>query len=173
MLDVSVGTFRTRLKYRHILFDYSAGLAFTPGMLEFTGNQPALVGPSGSLPVLEGDEITRKLAMLFEGQCEGLGPSKAALKYGYSKQRYFQLLHEFESHGAISLKSKPRGPASNYRRTEEIIRQVIRHRFLDPDASAEVIAQKIQQAGRFISIRSVERIIGDFGLQKKTAHPAP
>jgi hypothetical protein len=141
-------------------------------MLKFTGSRPSLVGPAGSIPVLEDDEITRKLAMLFEGQCEGLGPSKAAHKYGYTKQRYFQLLHEFESHGAISLKSKPRGPASNYRRTEETIRQVIRHRFLDPDASAEVIAQKLQQTGRFISIRSVERIIADFGLQKKTARSA-
>jgi hypothetical protein len=137
-------------------------------MLEFTTSSSALVGPCGSIPVLENDEITRKLAMLFEGQCEGLGATKAALKYGYSKQRYFQLLHEFQSHGAASLKSKPRGPHSNYRRTEELIRQVIRHRFLDPDASAEVIAQKLQQTGRSISIRSVERVIGDFGLQKKT-----
>lgn len=138
-------------------------------MLKFNVSLSALVGPSGSIPVLENDEITHKLAMLIEGQCEGLGATKAALKYGYSKQRYFQLLHTFESHGAISLKNKPRGPNSNYRRTEELIRQVIRHRFLDPDASAEVIAQKLQQTGRFISIRSVERVIGDFGLQKKTS----
>ena len=42
------------------------------------------------------------------------------------------------------------------------------HRFLDPDASPEVIAQKLTQCGMHISTRSVERIIERFGLQKKT-----
>ena len=45
---------------------------------------------------------------------------------------------------------------------------MIRHRFLDPDASAEVIAQKLCQSGWEISIRSVQRVIEEFGLQKKT-----
>jgi transposase len=137
-------------------------------MIEFDDALSSLTGPSGSIPFPTDDEITRKLLMLIEGQCQGLGPSKAAAKFGFTKQRYFQLLHEFQAHGAISLKNKPRGPHSNYRRTEQLIRQVIRHRFLDPDASAEVIAQKIRQTGQVISIRSVERVIGDFGLQKKT-----
>ena len=66
------------------------------------------------------------------------------------------------------LLSQKRGPKHNYRRTDEVIRQVIRHRFLDPDASAEVIAQKLRQCGLSISTRSVERVIEQFGLQKKT-----
>ena len=33
---------------------------------------------------------------------------------------------------------------------------------------ADVIAQKLRQTGFPISTRSVERVIGDFGLQKKT-----
>ena len=45
---------------------------------------------------------------------------------------------------------------------------VIRHRFLDPDASAEVIAQKLAQTHQLLSIRSVQRVIADYGLQKKT-----
>ena len=32
----------------------------------------------------------------------------------------------------------------------------------------EVIAHKLQQAHHLISIRSVERVISDFGLRKKT-----
>ena len=44
----------------------------------------------------------------------------------------------------------------------------LRHRFLDPDASAEVIAQKLSQNGWEISIRSVQRVIEEFGVQKKT-----
>lgn len=119
------------------------------------------------LPVNANDELTLKLAMLFEGRCEGLGPRRAAKKFGYSKQRYFQLLQRFLQHGASALLSQKRGPKSNYRRTTEVLRQVIRYRFLDPDASAHVIAQKLRQNDWPISIRSVERIVADFGLQKK------
>jgi len=36
------------------------------------------------------------------------------------------------------------------------------------DASTDVIAQKLRQAGWVISTRSVERTIAYFGLQKKT-----
>jgi hypothetical protein len=48
--------------------------------------------------------------MLFEGQCEGLGPTRAARRFGYTKQRYFQLLEDFEAHGALALQSKAREP---------------------------------------------------------------
>jgi transposase len=129
---------------------------------------PAFVGPGGSLPVRPDDEITRKLAMLVAGECEGLGPLRAAEKFGYSKQRYFQLRQAFHAHGAAALQSQRRGPKRNYRRTEEVVRQVIRHRFLDPEASAQVIGQKLRQAGQRVSTRSVERVLEDYGLQKKT-----
>src|SRR6516165_7057878 len=138
-------------------------------MLDWLDSHPRLLGPSGSILLPDEDEITRKLAMLFEGQCEGLGPTRAAQKFGYSKQRYFQSLVG----GALALQSKARGPKTNYRRTEEMVRQIIRHRFLDPEASAEVIAQKLRQADHLISIRSVERVISDFGLQKKTLRLSP
>ena len=55
----------------------------------------SLVGKRGALDVTDGDEITLKLAMLIEGECEGLGPIKAARKYGFSKGRYFQLSTDF------------------------------------------------------------------------------
>ena len=106
--------------------------------------------------------------MLIEGECEGLGSSQAAQKYGYTKQRYFQLLHAYQELGSAALLSKPRGPKRNYRRTPEVQRQVIRHRFLDPDATPDVIAQKLRQTGLRIRTRSVERVIADYGLQKKT-----
>ena len=138
-------------------------------MLSIQGKKRVLQGSHGTLDVLENDEITFKLAMLFEGQCEGAGPSAAARKFGYSKQRYFQLLDAFRERGAIALKSEKRGPKKNYRRTCEVVRQVICLRFLDPDASAQVIAQKLRQGGWPISARSIERIIAEFGLQKKNS----
>ena len=120
------------------------------------------------MDVLENDEITRKLAMLMEGECEGLGPKKAAEKFGYTEQRYFQLRAAFREEGAKALASKKRGPKTSYRASSEVVRQIIRHRFLDPDASSEVIAQKLVQTGRQISARSVRRTIEEYGLQKKT-----
>jgi len=124
-------------------------------------------GPEGMLPIAAEDKVARKLAMLFEGKCLGLGPSKAAQKYGYSKQRYFQVLHAFLEGGSAALVAKKTGPKRNYVRTETVVSQVIRHRFLDPEANAAVIAQKMRQTGVRVSQRSVERIIAEHGLQKK------
>ena len=136
--------------------------------MHFDFQTMAIVGEHGSLAVVEDDEISRKLAMLIEGECEGVGPVKAAKKYGFTKQRYFQIRGAYEKDGAIALVNKSTGPKRNYRRTDELQRQVIRHRFLDPAASADVIAQKLRQTGFMISTRSVERVIADYGLQKKT-----
>jgi hypothetical protein len=144
-------------------------------MAQFDLEKHALVGPGGLLTVPDEDEITRKLFMLLEGECEGLGPIQAALKFGYSKQRYFQIRAAYLERGAAALLSQKRGPKKNYRRTPEVVRQVIRHRFLDPDATPQVIAQKLIQSGWAISIRSVERVLADYELQKKTTQvpPAP
>ena len=141
--------------------------------MRFDHQSQTLVGEGGTLKLAEHDEIARKLAMLLEGECEGLGPLRAAEKYGYSKQRYFQLRQAFQEQGALGLLSKARGPKTHYRRTDELQRQVIRHRFLDPQASVEVIAQKLRQTGFTISTRSVTRVITEFGLQKKTLSLSP
>lgn len=141
--------------------------------MHFDLESHALVGGQGSMPVIPDDEITRKLAMLIEGECEGLGPSQAAEKFGFSKQRYFQLREAYRQRGAAALQSQRRGPKTHYRRTGELVRQVIRHRFLDPEASPAVIAQKLRQTGFEISTRSVERVIAEYGLQKKTLSVPP
>jgi transposase len=127
-----------------------------------------VAGSAGSLTIPEDDEITHKLFMLLEGEIDGLGAVAAAAKFGFSKQRYFQLRAAFLERGAIALQSDKRGPKKRSRRTDEAVRQIIRQRFLDPDASAAVIAQKLRQSGLTISTRSVERVIAEFGLQKKT-----
>ena len=137
-------------------------------MLSMKSKKLVLQGPAGSIAVPGDDELTRKLSMLFEGECEGIGAVAAAEKFGYSRQRYYQLLQTLKEKGAAGLISAKRGPKRNYRRTDEVVRQVIRHRFLDEEASAEVIAQKLNQRGWTISTRSVERIIEEIGLQKKT-----
>jgi len=137
-------------------------------MLELTPDCLILSGPGGTLEVPPDDPFLVKLAMIYEGECEELGALAAARKFGFSKQRYYQLRSAFLAGGSSALQSQKRGPKTNYRRTAQVLQQVVRYRFLDPDASAEVIAQKLRQTGFPISTRSVERVLAEFGLQKKT-----
>jgi transposase len=137
-------------------------------MIEFHDSRPVLVGKAGQLPVAEDDEITRKLAMLFEGECEGDDVVAVARKFGYSRQRYYQLRQRFAVGGALALHRLKTGPKRNYRRTQEAVRQIIRHLFLDRAATPEIVAQKLRQLGLSISVRSVQRVVREYGLQKKT-----
>jgi transposase len=140
-------------------------------MFEYDTRNSAIVGPDGRLLVPAEDTATLKLVMIIEGECTETGPLKAAEKFNYSKARYYQLLEAYMREGVEALINKKTGPKRNYRRTAEIIKLVIRARFLDPDVSPEVIASRLQQEEHLIAIRSVERIINEYGLQKKTAHP--
>ena len=139
-------------------------------MIEIKKHQCKLIGSGGSLPVDPNDEITKKLAMIFEGECEGRTIAVLVKKFGYTRQRYYQLLSLFRQSGARALQSHKTGPKAPFRRTRETVRQIIRHLFLDRQASAEVVAQKLRQLGHAISIRSVRRVIAEYGLQKKTPH---
>jgi hypothetical protein len=139
--------------------------------ISLSKTQLRFTGPGGSLLVPNSDEVCRRLAMLLEGECEGLGPSKAAQKYDFTRQRYYQILAAFYEQGAEGLLPHPPGPKTDYRRTDQVVRLVIRCRFLDPEASPAVIAQKIRQQSLAISQRSIERVIADYGLQKKTPRP--
>jgi transposase len=138
-------------------------------MIKIDSSGLFLMGSKGSIPLQQDDEITFRLAMLIEGECEGIGATKAAEKFGYTRQRYYQVLKQFKGGGAEALKNRKPGPKGNYRRTDEVVRQIIRYRFLDPEISPEVIAQKLVQCGYQIGIRSVERVICEYGLQKKTS----
>ena len=119
------------------------------------------------LKVKENDKLTRKLFMLIEGTY-GIGVKKSIEKYGYTEQRYYQLKKEFKKEGFKALADDKRGPKKNYARKKNVIMQIIRMRFVDPKASASVIAQKLNQTGFKISQRSVERTITEYGIQKKT-----
>jgi len=135
--------------------------------MQFEISPEAFVGPNGSLSIDHDDDGSLKLAMLMKGECGPDGPSHAAKEFGFSRQRYFQLRTRFHEQGAAGLLSHPRGPKTNYRRTREVVCQVVRYRFLDPDVSSEVIAQKLRQSQLEIRTRSEDRILAEFGLQKK------
>ena len=138
--------------------------------IKHNGKRLLITGPKGNVEILASDEAAWKLMMLIEGECEPAGRVKVAGEYGYCRQRYYQLLDAFRRKGTVAMASAKRGPKTNYRRTPEVTRQVIRYRFLDPDAPAGVMAQKMRQNGLTISTRSVARIIQEYGLQKNSTH---
>jgi hypothetical protein len=141
--------------------------------LEFNPKTGQLTGPVGTLPIPLTDKLAQRFLMLVEGQCLEESIAGIATKYGFCRQRYYQLLADFKQGGLLALRSEKTGPKSNYRRTDQIVRQVLRYRFLDPDASPEVITQKLRQTHFKLSLRSVHRIIADYGVQKKTLQPQP
>ena len=114
----------------------------------------------------QNDSLGMKLAMLFEGHCT-IGVQESIKKYGYTEQRYYQLLLKFNEGGASALLDGKTGSDKQPVRTKEIVSQIIRLRFLDPFAGADVLAQKLNQMGYKVSKRSVERTITEYGLQKK------
>jgi hypothetical protein len=121
----------------------------------------------GKLNISTLDKPTVKLLMLVEGTY-GIGVEKSIVKYGFSEQRYYQLKKAFIENGSQALVDLKRGPHHNHVRSVETDKLIIRLRFLDPDSSPGVIAQKLTQQGHKISTRSVERTITEYGLQKKT-----
>jgi len=131
-------------------------------------NKVLVAGEKGIFEISKNDDVAWKLMMLIEGECEPESRIKTAAKYGYCRQRYHQVHEDFSNGGVAAVAKQKPGPKENYRRTAEVERQIIRYRFLDPDASPDIIAQKLNQCGHPISKRSVSRVIEDYGLQKKT-----
>ena len=113
----------------------------------------------------EKDSLSVKLAMLIEGHCT-IGVYEAIKKYGYTEQRYYQLLEKYQKDGSQGLIDQKPGSDKKPVRSKEVVNQIIRLRFLDPFVSAAVLAQKLTQTGYKVSKRSVERTITEFGLKK-------
>ena len=115
--------------------------------------------------IQENDSLAIKLAMLIEGHCT-IGVQESIKKHGYTEQRYYQLLEKYQQEGSQGLIDKKTGSVKKPVRTKEVINQIIRLRYLDPLASAEVLSQKLSQIGYKVSQRSVERTITEYGLKK-------
>lgn len=132
-------------------------------------NTIQLEGKNLSIEISPNDPLTWKLTMLLEAAFNQGSSSieDIATKYGYTREYFYQVLQKYKEHGSEGLRNKSPGPKTNYKRTEVVIKQVLRHRFLDPQANCGVIAQKLKQAGYDVSQRSVERTINEYGLQKK------
>jgi hypothetical protein len=116
--------------------------------------------------VKEEDKALVKFMMIYEGECQ-IGVKESIKKYNYSEQQYYKILKNYNHKGLEGLYNKKPGVQENTKRDKELVNQIVRMRYLDPFQSASVIAQKINQLGYKTSTRSVERVITEFGLQKK------
>ena len=87
-------------------------------------------------------------------------------KYGYTEQRYYQLLKAFSfGWGNVLLLTRKR--CENHEDRKDDTTRLSLIVFLDHKMSAAVIAQKLNQIGISISQRSVERTIQEYGTSKK------
>ena len=83
-------------------------------------------GPAGTLTVHPDDEVARKILMLVLGECTNLGPNDAARLFGFSRQRYYQLLQGYQREGSGALSSSVPGPKPGVRSPHEPLRQFLR-----------------------------------------------
>jgi len=127
-------------------------------------------GKNEQLKINADDEVALKLSMLIEGTLYNYTKKEIAEKYGYTREHYYHVMDQFEKFGSVGLQDKKPGPKKNSKRTDVVNNQIIRLRFLAPEATPQVIGQKLRQMGFSLSDRSVSRTIEDYGLQKKTVH---
>ncbi len=130
-------------------------------------NKVIVSGPKGEICITNDDKIAYRFIMLIEEACESKSALEIAKKYGFSLSRFKQIKKDYKEGGAEKLSLQKTGPKTNYRRTENIEKKVIHLRYLDNEMSPEVIKQRLEQDGYAISVRSINRIIENYGLQKK------
>ena len=78
--------------------------------LQFDPQSQLLKGPAGSLSVPPTDEQARRFLMLVEGECLQAQVTHLAQKYGFCRQRYYQMLADYQQGGLAALLPKKTGP---------------------------------------------------------------
>jgi transposase len=133
--------------------------------------QSQIIGPHGTLPLKANDHAARKLVLLVLAECLGEHVSDAATACGYTRARYYQVRQDYLRGGTDALRKRKPGRTRNTVLTPNVEREIVRHVVLDSDATARVVAQRMNQQGTEVSRRSVERTITKFGLQKNRYTP--
>jgi transposase len=125
-------------------------------------------GPQGHFVVEYQDREALDLLMLYEGETTDIAITELCRQYGYqSTESYYHKLKAFQKQGMKGLRRTRRGPRTNYRRTDEAVKRAIALRFEFPEDNAEQIQKRLHELGHRLSLRSVERIFGDYGIALK------
>ncbi len=134
---------------------------------------PEIKGPGGTLALRPDDEATVDLVMLIEGETSGRPLDEVLARFDRSRSTYYEKLRRFREQGLEGLLARPPGPRSPWRRPLEVIRFIVTARLRDPDRSATALAEDLRRLGHSVSVRSVERILNQFGLTRPSRAPGP
>jgi len=130
-----------------------------------------ITGPGGALSIRDGDEAALDLAMLIEGETSGRPLEEVLAQFGRSRSTYYEKLRRFREQGVPGLLARPPGPRSAWRRPIEVVRFIVMARLRDPSRGAPQIAGDLARLGHFVSVRSVERTLTQFGLTRPPRGP--
>lgn len=100
----------------------------------------------------------------------GESPCNFCEDYGYAVSGFYTIHNQFKEKGWKALIDK-RGGAYHVKRTEEVDKETIVLKVINPDRSNESIAEELRSRGiADISTRTVDRVLEDHGLNnlKKT-----
>lgn len=106
------------------------------------------------------------LVMLIEGETSGRDLETVLEQFGRSRSTYYEKLRRFREDGIEGLFARPPGPRGPWRRPIEVVRFIVTTRLRQPERSAASIAEDLARLGHYVSIRSIERTLTQFGLTR-------
>ena len=133
-----------------------------PSSLEIPGDTP-----SRSLTVKSKDIIQWRYEMIREASLSKGSIDDICRKYHYSRDMYYYYKGKFDAQGILGLADEKPGPRTATKRTGDVDRMIIEHRFKKPHINMYEIAEQMNKLGIDISARSVSRTLEEHGLSLK------
>lgn len=108
-----------------------------------------------------------KYEMLRAHCHEGRFIARVCREFGYSRESFYQALEAFRKEGLAGLVDKPKGKTKPDKITPEIIGYVIYQRAKFGLSGAAITEKILQQFKLKLHKRTVERILGYYGILKR------
>ena len=109
--------------------------------------------------------------MLRMARIDGHSVAEACQLFGFSREYFYRLEHDFMSRGYIGLLCSPRGRRPLIALNQEIINFIIHRKMSDPRLTGEDLRKELETVYQVeCSRRTVERIIETLKLGKKGLH---
>jgi len=111
--------------------------------------------------------------MLRIARVDDLSVTEACKLFGFSREYFYRLEHDFMSQGYVGLLCSPRGRRPLVALNQEIINYIIHRKMSEPKLSGEDLRKEIETVYKVeCSRRTVERIVEALKLGKKGLHIA-
>lgn len=112
------------------------------------------------------DRSQVKYEMLRAHCHEGRFITRVCKEFGYSRESFYQALQAFRKEGLAGLVDKPKGKTKPDKVTPEIIGYVIYQRAKFGLSGAAIAEKALQEFNLKLHKRTVERILGYYGILK-------